>query len=825
MASFTSNPDLPVSQYIPEVDPGLYAGVLGQKRQQYEIGLQRVNALVDQVNGLTVTRDVEKNYLKALQGSMQAELESLANADFSKPEVVNKAKQIASKVAADPYVQKYVTSAQKIQRFEASRREKEAKGEYAPEARYYDDLFLNDFLTSTDPEKSYTGPEIASTFHDYTKELNAVLKELDPQVTYTLLPNGELDYTAIEESSLSPETIMNTVANFFATNPKYRQSMQMSALYNSAHIRDKEQLLQLDLESFNSVYKSYDDRINQLYKQIADNPNNPQLHQQAKAMIAELKKAQDVESSNFAKYVERVNNPETSLESLKVDRFLDVLKRDAVIRYQSFYQKVEEKESLVGKRFLDYVKAGLDPVTRAPLSPNSPYWTTYKRAKGDEEEEDSDIPIPKGANEGATPWNMDKVRTEIEKTRNQILDTDQKLMEMYKRDYPTATLEDYERYKATQEKNLQEGKVVDTNYLTYRKKTEASRLYADVLEEELKTITEDAASRYSIDKIQPYKANLKKLRKADGGSTGELFMEIDPSDPAHQEFLYRVQQLNERYAELVSEISAGMTVFDKRLVKDRAARALAEEDNEFSKHLRYVQADLKRSGSDVLDDFIKNILGPVEGLLTERMRYEDSKARDLQTRTTYMARAFKGNKEELDQYRRIIVEALSSQVADDPNSDKVPDMDKIKPMSSLQAGNGVEVIRYQIDGQPGIKEVELSTKGDYFPNSDNYFWLKSAVDLHGRTPSGQNALTTSNGKIRYVIERNEITGSYTGYILTNDDTKIPIRKKYITGVATDDTPAEASHPKELYEAFEQLSLSKIATNRETLFEYLLAESN
>src|SRR5690606_36000114 len=106
-------------------------------------------------------------------------------------EVVNKAKQIASKVAADPYVQKYVTSAQKIQRFEASRREKEAKGEYAPEARYYDDLFLNDFLTSTDPEKAYTGPEIASTFHDYTKELNSVLKELDAQVTYTLLPNGE----------------------------------------------------------------------------------------------------------------------------------------------------------------------------------------------------------------------------------------------------------------------------------------------------------------------------------------------------------------------------------------------------------------------------------------------------------------------------------------------------------------------------------------------------------------------------------------------------------------------------------------------------------
>src|SRR5690606_10381061 len=115
-------------------------------------------------------------------------------------------------------------------------------------------------------------------------------------------------------------------------------------------------------------------------------------------------------------------------------------------------------------------------------------------------------PIPKGANEGATPWNMDKVRTEIDKTRNQILATDQKLMGMYKRDNPTATLEDYERYKAVQEKNLQEGKEVDPNYLIYRKKTEASRLYADVLEEELKTITEEAASLYSIDKIQPYKA-------------------------------------------------------------------------------------------------------------------------------------------------------------------------------------------------------------------------------------------------------------------------------------------------------------------------------
>src|SRR5690606_628124 len=128
-------------------------------------------------------------------------------------------------------------------------------------------------------------------------------------------------------------------------------------------------------------------------------------------------------------------------------------------------------------------------------------------------------------------------------------------------------------------------------------------------------------------------------------------------------------------------------VFDKRLVKDKAARLLAEEDNEFSKHLKYMQADLKRSGSDVLDDFIKNILGPVNTLLTERMRYEDSKARDLQTRTTYMTRVFKGNKEELDQYRRIIAETLSSQVADDSNSDKVPEMAKITPMSSYQKAN------------------------------------------------------------------------------------------------------------------------------------------
>ena len=81
-----------------------------EKQRRYDEGYAKIQAQIDQVAGLDVIRDVDKNYLQSKLNELGGKLQTFAASDFSNYQLVNSVAGMAKQVAADETVQKAVSS-------------------------------------------------------------------------------------------------------------------------------------------------------------------------------------------------------------------------------------------------------------------------------------------------------------------------------------------------------------------------------------------------------------------------------------------------------------------------------------------------------------------------------------------------------------------------------------------------------------------------------------------------------------------------------------------------------------------------------------------
>lgn len=114
MASFASQP-IQFTPYVPSlnldaenqrmnqrVQADLQVGM--QKQQQYQLGVQKIQGLVDNVMGLQVSRDIDKEYLSKLQSETLSNVRKIAGQDLSKQSIINQANTYASAIFNDQNV-------------------------------------------------------------------------------------------------------------------------------------------------------------------------------------------------------------------------------------------------------------------------------------------------------------------------------------------------------------------------------------------------------------------------------------------------------------------------------------------------------------------------------------------------------------------------------------------------------------------------------------------------------------------------------------------------------------------------------------------------
>lgn len=109
MASFTDQ----ISQFNPyiqqlPVDAMVKVGMY--KQQQYDQGVQKIQAYVDNVAGMDVANDADKAYLQSKLNDLGSRLKTVAAGDFSNNQLVNSVGGMASSIVKDPTVQNAVSS-------------------------------------------------------------------------------------------------------------------------------------------------------------------------------------------------------------------------------------------------------------------------------------------------------------------------------------------------------------------------------------------------------------------------------------------------------------------------------------------------------------------------------------------------------------------------------------------------------------------------------------------------------------------------------------------------------------------------------------------
>jgi hypothetical protein len=186
MASYT-DAITQFNPYVSQLPVEAMVKVGMQKQAQYEQGVQKIQSQIDQVAGLDVLRDVDKNYLQTKLNELGSKLQYVAAGDFSNFQLVNSVSGMTKQISKDENVQNAVSStawyrkqAERMKKFDD-----EGKGNPANTLRF--NKGVNNWLSSSKVGEtfntSYITPiDVWGKVKDIAKEVG--IDESDVQQLY-----------------------------------------------------------------------------------------------------------------------------------------------------------------------------------------------------------------------------------------------------------------------------------------------------------------------------------------------------------------------------------------------------------------------------------------------------------------------------------------------------------------------------------------------------------------------------------------------------------------------------------------------------------------
>lgn len=251
MASFT---DLPpqFTPYTPQLPVEAMVKVGMQKQALYDQGVQKIQAQIDQVAGLDVLRDVDKNYLQSKLNELGNNLKTFAASDFSNYQLVNSVGGMTKQIVKDPTIQAAVSSTANHRKQRAQMDADKKKGILTPDNELFYNKQLSKYLESTDIKDEEGNPITFSGQYipnfdiwKFAKETFDAIKpdEMSFDQIYQLGADGKplhdakgnLIYsptmTRMEKEGRFPEKVKATLTQIFS-DPRVSQQLQITGQYN-----------------------------------------------------------------------------------------------------------------------------------------------------------------------------------------------------------------------------------------------------------------------------------------------------------------------------------------------------------------------------------------------------------------------------------------------------------------------------------------------------------------------------------------------------------------------------------------------------------------
>jgi hypothetical protein len=355
MASWTdSNQPSQFTPYIQQIPIEAETQVGQTKQAQYDQGYQRIQSQIDKVAGLSVMRDVDKNYLQSKMNELGNNLKMVSMGDFSNYQLVNSVGGMVNQVGNDPYVQAAVESTAKISNEMSAMKTARAAGKSdANNEEYFNEKVLAPYMNaglkdSNGDPVSFNGNY--TPYVDITSEVQKLAKDagVDDNVLqqmYVTDANGKIMFD--KQGNAIPARTMTQVEN--SSNAKALQGIMTTVLsrgdvqnqmsidaWANTRGQDPNALLAGYKQDYNDRFNAIDDQIvkwntllagNVSDDQKADLQNNIKQLTDSKAKYQnQLKQLTALAQSNPDAFKEQIykNNYENSL----MDMFLKTKKEE-----------------------------------------------------------------------------------------------------------------------------------------------------------------------------------------------------------------------------------------------------------------------------------------------------------------------------------------------------------------------------------------------------------------------------------------------------------------------------------------------------------------
>lgn len=759
MASFTDE----IAHYNPyitqlPVDDYINAGM--QLQTRYDQGVAKVQNYIDSVSGLQVAGAANSQYLREKVGQIESRVSTVVGSDFAKMNLQSQVGRLASQIYKDPVIQAGMSSALRIDKYQKAwdDMEKNHPDQYSSKNKEYFDQYINDYMRKSQTKAGliYNGPTDATPYVDYYSKLDKSLKELDPNITTSISPAGEFMYKIDKSSTISKDQIDGVINSQLLTDPRAQQQMQIDA-WHSYRSFDAPQMFDHINQSFQSMIDSHTQNAKYWQNVIKSNPNDYQTVTAAQKKILDANTEVNNLNTNRNTYLKAINDGR--LDEVKQSVFNDSIRQGLVLKYEknnvttdlhnnenSIMASKNQREDK--KIYLDFIKEGLDPDTGLGITSSSKYYTAWlnvleakKRAAKASKAGEIDGPEQSVAVAGVVPdsYTENQHNNAITGLNNQISETLAKLRGYY----PNMNDAEWKSYQATQEGKYQAGDgSVDPKYAQYKSIVQPQEALLNTYVDVSKNVHTSANNSVPSKVPDHMQFNNVDIVENDGSlRKGNIYANRDVIEKA-------LEIRNQAYREQPIPLSVGgIAVSPSYNVMEEYKRIASKYSND--PNYKYI---LSLATSSQLS----NLVSENNSIINARKSAVDKGFSDFGKTASYNAAPIVGKKEEIDQIKRLTATA-AGQVGD------AIEAEKINPLTFYNNDEGKLVIQYQKDKDTKTYQVEVPAARNILGNPDPYQPIARVIDLSPTksTPlDPKEALSSVNGKIKYVLHKDPLGGQY-----------------------------------------------------------------
>lgn len=241
MASFTDQPLRPFTPYVDQLPVQAMVEVGRIKQQQYDQGIQKIQAQIDKVAGMPVVRDVDKQYLQSKLNELGGNLRKVAAGDFSNYQLTNSVGGMITKIGKDPNIQNAVGSTIRYKKGVADMEAARKEGKSSPSNEWDFTTQATNWLNSTNIKEGFSGSY--NPYTNYKKNALEAIKALtkDETITddaFTVDSRGNLviaDATVRKKfAGISPDKIQQAL--MATLTPADFKQMEIDGRYNYSNV-------------------------------------------------------------------------------------------------------------------------------------------------------------------------------------------------------------------------------------------------------------------------------------------------------------------------------------------------------------------------------------------------------------------------------------------------------------------------------------------------------------------------------------------------------------------------------------------------------------